>query len=495
VSNFKLLSNQGIFVFLLLALLPLLVLHQRSDYPWEGDTAHMLYQAENIINGRPHYQTHFIFNQNYPILSPAFYPIVTPLVFSSVMIFTDDFVPVLMGLYAFIYMSIAVLVFILFRQKTAPLIAAFISFFFAYNQFFIRVKSDLMSEIPFAVFFILFFVVLQHEQRNAKHRNWVIMGLLSAIALHTRTLAYVLPMSVLVYKVYQIVKNAKSGVWKSYLLQFSLYFAGFFLVYALLALLFHSPSDGLGVYQYLFDEVSLSITGANLRSYTNSIMDIMVSPMAGWGFIGLLIRWLSLLLLLFGFLLRIPKGLKIMDMAVGAYVLVLIIYPYQQAPVRFLFPVFPFLILYLLEGIQFVFKHFHWPKMKTSLLGLFFLVQIVMAAKGNYYYSAYSSKASDLSSEASVEIFEVITEYVSEDEVLLCSFPRIVSFYTRRYTYASNPKLNLESYTSDRKKYQAAYILISKQHSPETDRWYMQEAEGRVAFENKEYILFKFEGD
>ena len=84
IQNFRKIKPAVIVVIFLL---PLLFTYIRDSYDWEGDTALLLEQAENIATGKPFYQSNFIYNSDFPILSPQYYPPLTPLLFSSIYIF------------------------------------------------------------------------------------------------------------------------------------------------------------------------------------------------------------------------------------------------------------------------------------------------------------------------------------------------------------------------------------------------------------------------
>lgn len=488
----KFIHSGKVLLLLIIALLPLLVLHHRSDYQWEGDTAHMLFQAENILNGKAHYETYYVFNPNYPILSPAYYPIVTPLIFSIGMAITPNYVPALMLMISILYLVLTVLVFLLLKPKINPWIAALISVLLAYNQFLIRVKDELLSELPFALLLLAFVFLWKKRLPLNSIWKWIVLGILAALALHTRTMAYVLPLALVLFAGIQWIKNRRTLNWKDYIKPISFLLLSFLFVWIILNLLFPSPANGVIAYKNHFMSVSWMTSWENLNIYAQLIMDILISPMAGWGLFGQFIRYAALVFLIFGVVLKLKRNIALEDIIVGVYFFILLIYPYQQAPTRFLFPVFPLLIFYLIESVKFVSQYLQRPKLITSLFVLFFVAQILIAVKGNYYYTNYSQKPSDLSSKETKEMLEFVRNQVGEDELILSSYPRIISYYCRRYAYASDPMLGLNAYIADKEKFQPQYFLISKIYSPKQDLEFLQTIKAKKIFENKDYLLFRF---
>ena len=68
-------------------LIPFLFIYVSDSYDWEGDTALLIRQAENISTGKPFYESDFIYNSEFTLTSPAYYPPMTPLLFSGIHFF------------------------------------------------------------------------------------------------------------------------------------------------------------------------------------------------------------------------------------------------------------------------------------------------------------------------------------------------------------------------------------------------------------------------
>ena len=298
-------------------------------------------------------------------------------------------------------------------------------------------------------------------------------------------------MSVGLYCVLQLIKNRKTDQWKGNLKHLAYYFGGFILLYGLVVLLFPTPANGVVVYKHHFSSMSLATTWTNISLYGNLVMDVLVSPMVGWGFFGSLLRFGSLLLLLWGLILRLRKGLHAFEIVLLSYLFILLIYPYQQATMRFIFPISPLLFLYFLEAIRFFFHRIPYSWLTKSMIAVFILAQIVIAAKGNYYYSKYSRIPSDLSSDETHATWSYIKNNVSENELILSSYPRLISFYCRRKAYASNPKEGIDVYQQDMEKFNPKYFLISKKYSPAKDYEVARAFNFPLIYENKDYLLFQ----
>lgn len=478
---------------LILFLIPILFINITDSYDWEGDTALLIIQAQNILNGQPFHESLYIYNPNYPILSPSYYPVVTPLIFSSVMAFTGYDIFSLMVLYSILFGFIGLSSFYFIKNHFSSWVAFVAALLLVYNQFFIPIKSELMSDIPFALLVILVLLLINKSMENISKKNWLLAAFLTALAIQTRSLGFAIPLSVLGFVFIHWSVNGFSKVFlKNYYLPILIYFAICFLTIFSIELIFPSPSNGLSIYRNHFLLVNLQTTLQNIKLYGTVILDVFASPLNGWGILAYLVKFLALIFIVFGFVLSVRKRIFMAAVFMLIYFLVLLIYPYQSGIVRFILPIMPVLMLYFIMGFQYFLTKVKYDFVKKSIIVFFIFSQVLIAAKGNYYFLKNKPK-SDLVTKSTVEAFAKVKELTLENEIIQSSFPRILALYAERKGYSTKKSAIFDDYNSDIKIFNPTYFFYSKKYSSIQDLNFIAKNNFQLLWQNSEYQLYKFE--
>ena len=137
-------------------------------------------------------------------------------------------------------------------------------------------------------------------------------------------------------------------------------------------------------------------------------------------FIGLLLS----LFFIFGFLKNFCK-FKIISFYIIFYFLILIIWPYQEP--RFLWPIFIFIIFFILEGIDFIFK-----KNVSKIKNIFFILIILSTLSGDL---RIIYKTSNLYSEEEYSFLEALSwikNNTPKESIIISRKPRATFFHTDR---------------------------------------------------------------
>lgn len=481
------------FLLLLVFLIPLIFIYLRDNYDWEGDTALLLFQANNIINGKPFYQSLYIYNPEFPILSPQYYPPMTSLFFAGIMNFFGDNIFVLMVFNSIVYFTIGILVYFLFIKFFNKNISLIISLLLMYNQFVIRIKQEIMSDTLFTLFTIVILLILIKPFDKIKNNSWIMAGLISGLAIETRSLGWTFPLTVVVVffvtTMKYITKKENLGVlFKSV----SFYFTGLFIVLFFFRLFFNSPSNGIAIYMHHFDEMSFNTIITNFALYIETVQDILISPLYGWGWIIFPVHLLILGVLTFGFF----KSFRILNLYLLSffliYLFILIIYPYNRATLRFIFPIIPLIIIYFIIGFQSLIKYLPWKPIRISFVAILITGQLLIAVKGNYY-GLKNMKDSDLVSASTLEAFSKIKEITNDTDIIQSSFPRIIAFYCDRKSYSSSNDADCKMYNEDIERFNASFLFYSRKYSSRSDWNYINEKKLVPIWQNEEYSLFQLE--
>ena len=359
--------RQNIFFYgLIVSLLPFLFIYVGDSYDWEGDTALMLRQAENISNGRPFYESDFIYNLAYPVLSPPYYPPMAPLFFSGVYHFFGHNIHAYLVLESILYFLFGILVFLFTRRYFEEWLVLIITVLLLYNQYVFRVKLEIMSDVPFAFLILLFFWLMELNEKR-RFVNFFAAGIIAALAIETRSLGYALPLAVMGTA---FLKWAGAGFRLNDALKKQWVNLGIVLVVMIVTLLtlkiiFNPPLSGVSIYSSIFSSLSFDMVLQNLKLYALLFSDVLISPLHGWGVFISIARIILLLVMLIG-LFKIDYQRFILPLLfVIIYLVVLIVYPYQSAGVRFFVPVLPFLIIVFVSGFQFLISLLSRKKLRT----------------------------------------------------------------------------------------------------------------------------------
>ena len=491
MKEYKIFQNRY-FYGLIIALIPLLFVYVGDSYDWEGDTALMLRQAENISNGLPFCESDFIYNPAYPVLSPPYYPPITPLLFSGIYHFFGHNIHAYLELESTLYFLFGILVFLFTRRYFKDWVAIIITIFLLYNQYVFRVKLEIMSDVPFAFLVMLFFVLLRFDSKK-RFINYAIAGIIGALAIETRSIGYALALAVLGAAFF---KWAAAGFsWKDnkkFFLDLGIVFGLMLTTLLVLKIVFNPPLDGVSIYSSIFSSLSLDIIFQNLKLYALLFSDVMISPLNGWGVLIIIARIMLLIVIVIGLFKIDYRRFLLPLLFVCIYMAVLIVYPYQSAGVRFFIPILPFLIIVFVSGFQFLINLFSGKKIKIAIVIVFLLGEMIIAIKGHYYFNTYR-KPSDLTTEVTLEAFDKIIEITDKQDVIETSFPRIIAFYTGRKSYSSGKYATFTQYLANRNRFGGTYFLHSKKYSYKSESLLMEKkTELELVWQNEEYQLFYF---
>src|SRR4051812_42341810 len=124
----------------------------RPGHEWGDDFSLYVAHARNLAEGRPYADTGYLYNPNFPSLSPRTYPPVFPLLLAPVYaVFGLD----LAAMKAFVVLLftalLGLLAVILRRRLSAPYVVACL-LLFGLNPYVWQHKDRLLSEVPFLLF-------------------------------------------------------------------------------------------------------------------------------------------------------------------------------------------------------------------------------------------------------------------------------------------------------------------------------------------------------
>lgn len=251
-------------------------------------------------------------------------------------------------------------------------------FLLAINPYFLEYTHWVLSELPFTLFVLLTFFLLQRWEKSGRH-IWLIGMILSAVLTnYIRSAGIALYLGIFIYLLFKrkfkasaifmagcialtlpwALRNSHYGTSGGYLEQFLMRDP-------------YQPELGFlgigGLFQRFFTNVNI---------YFTNVIPRMLFPSAdGWGLSGglIVITLLAVIPAMATLIVRIIKNPRGYDWFVLIYLGMSMLWPEAWSDIRFLLPLLPFLLLYLAQAYQYVIsfifkKNALWPAVIILLI-------------------------------------------------------------------------------------------------------------------------------
>ena len=412
-------------------LLPLFFINARTSHDWGGDFAGYIMQAKNIVEGVPQSETLYVYNTDNPVLGPPAYPIGFPLLLSPVYaIAGNSILAFTFWVTAFLY-GLGLVMALFMRRYFTDLVIMFLVLILVYNPWTLAMKLEIMSEFPFA-FLLLLCLYLFEKYSNGPFWMGIVIAILGGLLLSVRTVGIVFPLAVLAWAIRKRFIDRDKTPMSRCVCGF-LVGIGSILVYMLLNnLIFAVPQAEGGSYFCIWGEEGLYYTIVNNLAYYTEQFKYFFSPWGGnWNFLPLALKAVIFTFALLGMIRSFFRRLELMDMIVILYLGILIVYPYRHAGIRFLWPIMPMLIFYMVRGLETV--HI-FPKIsktaKTIFLGCLVLVSYLHMT--SYIIETQHETIKGPQEQLSLEAFEYIRDNTAKDDLILFVKPRVLALYAER---------------------------------------------------------------
>ncbi|MEI6853450.1 MAG: hypothetical protein WCL06_11430, partial [Bacteroidota bacterium] len=175
----------------------------------------------------------------------------------------------------------------------------------------------------------------------------------------------------------------------------------------------------------------------NLAYYTEIFYAFFAPVNSKWLFLPLITKSFVLVMVLTGFVRKAIRNFDFTDMLVLIYLVVIFIYPYERAGIRFLFPLLPFFMSYAVQGLKSVQLGLAIKTpVKTVVLGLLVLVQYIYGM-GELNCKQFAVQEGPCTSDAWAA-FDIIKNQTPRDAVFAFIKPRALALFTDRRCIANN---------------------------------------------------------
>jgi len=485
ISNFS-------YLILILLILPLFFINVTDSHDWGGDFAQYISQAKNIVEGKPHYETGYIFNEKVPAFGPRTYPPGFPLILSvPYSFFGNDIISFMYVVTLFLFLF-ALVCYRLYRNYFNRLISLLIVLVTVYNPYMLSFKSEVMSDIPFSFLFILIFLLYRYRQKTLF--NGFVIGLLIAFLIQIRTMGYVFLLSVFVN--YLIIlfgyksKNAdKPKVLFKYHLAIFLTSVIFILIFDYL--LFPVPAAYSYSELWLFENISDNLL-KNLYNYLTELKWFFEPDVGLWSFSTIILASIAICFFILGLFKNIVKKFSFMEILFIIFISVTLIYPYNGG-VRLLIPVLPFILIYIVEALSE--SEYNFNFWKINFVSIFLILILITYINGankiivNQKFTTEGPQKPD-----AIEIFEEIKNNTPEESVVAFIRPRVLALYTKRRSVSNGKLQNMQEIEDKFKEVKVEYILLHHFfHDKSLIKFLkLKHTELEVMAKNKTFTLYKY---
>lgn len=414
-----------------------------EGHNWGGDFSLYISQAKAIVEGS---QNELLELNKYTtehsdvVLGPYLYPNGFPILLSSVYYFFGiDLVAMKIFCTGFFILCLPLIYFFFKPKLSVSSFALFLVAGIGLHESFLTFTDNVLSAFPFLFFLLLSFFMME---RSRNLIGQIVLGGLIYYTFAIRDIGLALLPALFIYQVSPIIlKQSKE---KSGLLFHALPYLSF-TFFLILRLLFSSKSG-----ESRFDLFSLSDVYSNFVHYSDLISNYLFD--SNLSLIFLIPMWA---VIISGMVIRFKTDAHIIVFMI-IVLIIYVIWPFEHV-VRFLFPFIPFLLYFLIEGIQYLAKR---VKMKYPI-ALFFIIFGFISFRGVKTSIEFSNQDSNTAySEEIRGIYTFISETVAEDEIIGFYKPRVLRLFTDRNSIYETKDYSTEYLLLDRDTVFTNYVNI-----------------------------------
>ena len=486
------------FSYLIIALLvlPVFFINVTDSHDWGGDFAQYISQAKNIVEGKPHYETGYIFNDNAHVLGPPAYPAGFPLLLAPVYLLSGNSIMAFSVYISLFLFLLGMLMFAFFKKYFNNLISIILVLIIIYNPGLLRFKMEIMSEIPFTFFLILSILFYQKKYSNI-YLNGIIVGLLAAMLTSIRTIGIIFSLAIIFDFSISFLKNRKKPdkkILRLFTYRFVIIFITAVISHIILnILLFPMPPDSSVPYMSIFNFEIFRQTVLENLSYYIKVFQFFFSPYnKGWEFVSLILSSLVFSFILLGMINKFSRKFDTKDIIILLYLFVIMIYPYRGSGFRFLLPVLPLFMYYLVIGLKSVKLNFRFNNIiLTLVLSAFVLIQYI---SGISNILKHQNRILPGPQEfPSVEAFNFIKENTPEKTIIVFSKPRVLALYTDRRSLSNERNETLIKMKNKFDEVGVDFYLIHNEISDDSIKKYINVNNEfiELLWNNKKFYLYK----
>lgn len=345
---------------------------------------------------------------------------------------------------------------------------------FAYNFQILRVKDEIMPEFLFIALLVGVLLLLQSKNKFSYVLAFLVMGWLTTV----KEIGWLLPIAVVLQWIFTRKKRLSF-----YKLSFGLgltvllHFAVNWMVFGRLS------AQHISWYAQAFDSGTLVKTLlANSSYYALQLPQFFEQEL--WGWLIHPFAWGAIAVLIIGAVHSWRKQTALMDIYVVLHMLVLLLYSNNKSTIRFLIPIFPFLVIYFVRGSETIQKtlRIRWPYFPHTAV----FILLFSNFKNAQSALTQNNEPSPFAAE-SIELWETIESQVDENKVIGFYKPWTLHLFTGRIA----AYLPVEGYNELQHQPSLDFVVVHK--ASRSDPQDVEPQNGTKMFENEDFALYQIE--
>jgi hypothetical protein len=335
------------------------------------------------------------------------------------------------------------LLFRLFREQFETalfplLIVVIVSFHSAYIVF----SDSILSDLPFYFFSLL---VLNLIRMQPTLFNQIMLGFMIYFSYIIRDIGIVLLPTLAVYQLHQYVRGTAETKWKLSVLPYIVF--GLFLSLGKLVL----PAGQENHFSELFSNLSANELWESFKHYRYLLNDFFYFPQTFHGFF-----YLMIFLAVAG-CIHVFKRTPHLIIYVVLSGLILMIWPYKQGT-RFLFPILPFLVFFIISGMQLVFERVKIGRYLVAVIMIGFT--LFSSFQGYDIIKEYAERDTNgCQTEEMKTVYHFMATEIPRGKLVANYYPRVLRLFTGLNSVRANWGEPSIDYYQTGKKYVDAAVL------------------------------------
>jgi hypothetical protein len=428
--------------FLVILLAPTIFIHTANYPDWGDDFAQYVYQSQQINSPSSEYKLVLNVDEYSSPKRSVFFSIALSLINPTIEI--SNYI----NLISVLYILGAVCVFLFFTNYFTFSISFFGTLCVFYNFLFLRLKSEVVPEF---LFISLFYLILYLLYQPKKKYHYFLIPFLIGLLVSGRFIGLSL---LLTYFVFLFLQPSKTNKQKLVdLLICSFVFIGV-VVFINLVFLSEIKNDEVGLYGgAVLDNYSLNTLFENVSIYLKYSLLFFEQEIPFW--MNGIIKVSMSIAFLIGFITSLKNLRNFANYALAFYLLFIFIYPYNGDTIKYLIPVFPLIIFYIVVGINNVLDNFRFSY-KTQLVAV--ILSGILVSNSKTIFLAITQNSNNIGpyNASVIKDFFEIKQVVKSNESIAFAKPFVINLLADRNSYFMNEKNHKELLGK------AHYFLIPK---------------------------------
>ncbi len=453
------------YIILGIICIPLFLINVRDWSDWGDDFAQYLHQAENIIAGIPQSETGYIFNEDYPVYGPPAYPAGFPLLLTPVIKWKGNNI-LLLNIYITVFLSLfALLLFKFLSRFYSDLISFILVVLVLYNPWTLSFKADIISDIPFTFFtMLLIYLFTLNKKHNLKFL--LVFSILCAFTFLIRSAGISFILALVFHSIFEYFSYRKSKsnrIKKEISFHLALGATSFVFYYILNKIMFPVSDKDFFNYSKIVDSGQFLSTIQYNLTYNTGVLRAFFEPWNdNWHFVSIISASMIFTFIILGMIRKMILQYDFLDSFFIVYLIVIFVYPYSNAGFRFLLPLIPVLLIYLVKGLMSVDTGIRFNSTKTAIA--LALVVLFSYKKGitDVYKSKYVISEGPQVEENKV-MFSFIKDSLETDARFSFKRPRALALYTGRSAMTHRKDATIEEIDKNIRSKNIRYILINSE--------------------------------